>query len=120
MSDCGAAGAEAAIDPSPFLETEALGRDFAFRRETVSTNIDAARGRHGFVACADSQTGGEGRIGHRWHSPPGKNLYFTAVLDCSGMEPAQAATFPLAAGLAVLDAMRAICAGAPEGRFMLK
>ena len=118
MPYSGAAGGE--IDPSPYLETESIGRDFAFRRETVSTNIDAAAGRHGFVACADSQTGGEGRIGHKWHSPPGVNLYFTAVLDCAGMEPAQAATFPLVAGLAVREALRGICPGAPDGLFMLK
>lgn len=32
------------------------------------------------VIIAESQTNGRGRLGRRWVSPPGRNLYFSAVL----------------------------------------
>ena len=41
----------------------------------------ASRGvAEGSVYLADEQTGGRGRGGHRWHSPPGSGIYVSAVL----------------------------------------
>lgn len=35
---------------------------------------------HGTVVLADSQTGGKGRQGRGWYSPPGKNIYMSIIL----------------------------------------
>ncbi|MCD6292711.1 MAG: biotin--[acetyl-CoA-carboxylase] ligase [Deltaproteobacteria bacterium] len=35
---------------------------------------------HGSVVVADQQFSGRGRRGRQWHSPPGKNLYFSILL----------------------------------------
>lgn len=34
----------------------------------------------GFVAAADEQTAGKGRLGRRWESPPGESVYFSFLL----------------------------------------
>jgi BirA family biotin operon repressor/biotin-[acetyl-CoA-carboxylase] ligase len=34
----------------------------------------------GTVVAADAQTGGKGRLGRAWHSPPGKNIYMSVIL----------------------------------------
>lgn len=49
---------------------------------TTSTNDDArdARYRHGDVIWAEEQTAGRGQRGHKWESPTGDNLTFSAVL----------------------------------------
>ncbi len=109
---------------APFLPGFALRpgtmwRRLVFKETTGSTNADAAGEPPGTVVCADAQTAGAGRIGHKWHSPPGVNLYFSAVVDCAGMEPAQAAVFPLVAGAAVCAALER-CAEGAGARFMLK
>ena len=85
------------------------------RAETESTNADAAKGRPGDVFTADFQSGGRGRIGHKWLSPPGANLMMSAVLDLDGLEAAEAATLPLVVGLAVAGAVRRLAeaSGAP-------
>lgn len=74
-------------------------------RETVSTNILARDGRPGDVFTADFQSAGRGRLDHKWLSPPGENLMMSAVVDVSGMEPQEAATLPLAVGLAIVEAL---------------
>ncbi len=35
---------------------------------------------HGTVVCADAQTLGRGRLGRKWESPPGRNLYLSILL----------------------------------------
>ncbi len=57
------------------------------------------------VVLADLQTGGRGRRGHRWSSPPG-NLYLSVLLR---PEPpgARWSVLPLAAGIAVAEALAA-------------
>ncbi len=61
---------------------------------------------HGTVVTADAQTAGRGRAGRRWHSPPGRDLYFSAVLRPS-LAPADVPAVTLAAGVGVCDAVRA-------------
>src|SRR5688572_12396617 len=79
--------------------------------EVDSTIAEAERrveagARAPFVVTAKSQTGGHGRFGRTWASPPG-NLYWTIALDRQASWPAdQGLTF--AAGLAVGDALAAI------------
>ena len=55
---------------------------------------------------AEFQTGGRGRLDHRWLAPRGVNLTFSAVFDVSGLAPQEIVTFPLVVGLALIDAVR--------------
>ena len=54
------------------------------------------------AVLADAQTGGRGREGRAWQSPPG-GLYLSALLR---PKPQRAPLLPLAAGVAVVDAVR--------------
>lgn len=75
--------------------------------ETASTSDDARRAAdagapHGALFVADAQTAGRGRLGRRWSSPPGANLYASIVLRPRA--PARALSMlPLAVGLAVAE-----------------
>jgi BirA family biotin operon repressor/biotin-[acetyl-CoA-carboxylase] ligase len=75
-------------------------------RETVSTNMTAYRmaeegAGEGTVVLAETQTGGKGRMGRSWASPPGVNLYCSIILRPS-IPPVAAAqlTFLSAVGVA--------------------
>jgi BirA family biotin operon repressor/biotin-[acetyl-CoA-carboxylase] ligase len=57
---------------------------------------------HGTGVTAGAQTAGRGRAGRAWHSPPGANLYLSALLRVTA-----APAITLAAGIAVCDAVRA-------------
>ena len=80
--------------------------------ETASTNDDARGGVHGDVYAARFQTAGRGRIGHKWLAPPGANVAMSAVLSVAGLSAGQAATLPIAVGLAVARAVSRILPGA--------
>ncbi len=43
-------------------------------------NLALEGAKHGLVVVADQQTGGRGRLGRSWMSPPGMNLAFSLVL----------------------------------------
>ena len=75
------------------------------KAETVSTNLDARAGSHGDVFTADYQTAGRGRLDHVWESPRGQDLLMSVVLDVADRSPAEVATLPLVAGLAVAKAV---------------
>jgi BirA family biotin operon repressor/biotin-[acetyl-CoA-carboxylase] ligase len=67
------------------LKTSMVGRRLVCLEETVSTNADAFRlaeegAPEGTVVMADAQSGGKGRRGRVWSSPPGVNLYCSVVL----------------------------------------
>jgi BirA family transcriptional regulator, biotin operon repressor / biotin---[acetyl-CoA-carboxylase] ligase len=55
---------------------------------------------------AERQTAGRGRLGRQWDSPTG-NLFATALL-CYPRPPAEAALACFSAGLAVIDAVKAV------------
>ncbi|WP_277058502.1 biotin--[acetyl-CoA-carboxylase] ligase [Trichlorobacter lovleyi] len=62
-----------------------LGRRLVCCSETASTNSDAFRlaeegAEEGTVVLADRQLAGKGRLGRRWESPAGVNLYCSVVL----------------------------------------
>ena len=53
--------------------------------ETTSTNDEARRlaaagAPEGTIVVADRQTKGRGRLGRKWHSPPGVGLWYSVVL----------------------------------------
>jgi BirA family transcriptional regulator, biotin operon repressor / biotin---[acetyl-CoA-carboxylase] ligase len=68
----------------------------------------AARGAlNGEVVIAERQTAGRGRMGRRWHSPPGVNFYGTFILRPE-MPVAEAALLSLVAGVAVAETMELV------------
>ena len=77
--------------------------------ESVSSTNDVAkeRARAGAAAfsvvLAGTQTAGRGRQGHGWISPPG-NLFLSVLLRPAG-RVAHAGLIPLAAGVAIADAL---------------
>jgi BirA family biotin operon repressor/biotin-[acetyl-CoA-carboxylase] ligase len=63
--------------------------------------------KHGTVVVADEQTAGRGRMGRRWVSPPGKNLYVSLLLRPS-VPTVDAPRLALVAGVAIADAVEAL------------
>lgn len=83
-----------------------------FAAVTGSTNNDAmAAARkgaaHGTVYFADAQREGRGRSDHRWESSQGDGIYVSVVLRPSALH-VRWSLLPLCAGLAVIDAVRAV------------
>ncbi len=80
------------------------------RYDTVGSTQEVARARaeagapHGCVVVADEQTGGRGRRGRTWASPPGQNLYVTVILrpTCA---PREAPLLTLGAAAALAAAL---------------
>jgi BirA family biotin operon repressor/biotin-[acetyl-CoA-carboxylase] ligase len=67
------------------LAVRRVGTHVVCFRETVSTNTVASQlaaegAAEGTVVLADAQTGGKGRLGRRWESPPGVNVYCSVIL----------------------------------------
>ena len=84
-----------------------------FRHGTVdSTNerafagLAAGTARHGDVHVALEQTAGRGRRGRTWVSPPGEGVYLSVILMPAA--PLSPIALTTGAGLAVLDAVRAL------------
>lgn len=77
-----------------------------------STNDEAMRlaaagAPHGTAVLADRQEAGRGRQGRPWHSPTG-GLYLSVVLR-PGLIPERQRHLPLAAGLALREALETSC-----------
>ncbi len=90
--------------------TGVIGKRYHFFPVVDSTNRVARdmaeRGEpEGAVVAADYQTAGRGRKGRRWHSPAGRNLYFSVIL-----RPSISAAFiyhvTMLASVAVCQALR--------------
>lgn len=67
------------------LNTEWLGREIVYSKETKSTQFDAhelARNGavHGTVVIANKQTGGKGRLGRVWYSEADKGIWMSIIL----------------------------------------
>ncbi|HEY0785341.1 MAG TPA: biotin--[acetyl-CoA-carboxylase] ligase [Acidobacteriaceae bacterium] len=89
--------------------------------EIASTNTEALEqgaigAPHGSVYLADVQTAGRGRGGHNWSSAAGAGLYVSILLRPS-LAPGDALWYSLAAGLAVLAAVRATTGLVPDLRW---
>lgn len=90
------------------LDTEVMGRCCIFYDETDSTNTRAKQlaeeGKpHGTLVCAERQTGGKGRRGRAWSSPPGEAVYMTLLLK-PRIQPVHASMLTLVMGLAAAKA----------------
>lgn len=97
------------------LRTDIFGRILHLLPTTTSTNSEAMAlalqgAADGTVVVAEAQTAGKGRLGRRWHSPPGENLYCSVIMrnapagDLSGWLSA----IPLLSAVAVAKAVRAV------------
>ena len=91
------------------LGTTRLGVRIEVHPELPSTNRTAhalaqAGAPEGTVVFAEAQTRGQGRMGRRWVSPAGRNLYASFILR-PRLEPADSARTTLLAAVAVADAL---------------
>jgi BirA family transcriptional regulator, biotin operon repressor / biotin---[acetyl-CoA-carboxylase] ligase len=81
---------------------------------TGSTNADllaaAADGAPDHtVLVAEHQDAGRGRLTRSWIAPPGSGITVSVLLRPTGVSPSRFGWLPLLAGLALLDAVRAVC-----------
>ncbi|MDB4968693.1 MAG: BirA bifunctional protein [Myxococcales bacterium] len=93
------------------LDTGWIGRAWKHLPSTGSTNDEAAAWARagapaGAVVVADEQTKGRGRLGRKWHSPPGESLYLSVVLR-PPLPPHRVPPVTLAAGVAVAETLLA-------------
>jgi BirA family transcriptional regulator, biotin operon repressor / biotin---[acetyl-CoA-carboxylase] ligase len=91
------------------LDTQILGQPLHFFPTINSTNTYAARlaregASEGTTVIADSQSGGKGRLGRSWVSPPGVNLYLSVILR-PPVSTAVAPQLNFLAAIAVADAV---------------
>lgn len=90
------------------LETRVLGRTVVTCERLPSTQDQAKKlalqgGAEGTLIIAETQTGGRGRLGRSWVSPPG-GLYFSVILR-PRIDIIEATLIPLVAGVALLRAI---------------
>lgn len=92
------------------LDTRVFGKgDIVYLQETDSTNTRAkdlaARGApEGTLIVAEKQTGGRGRRGRSWFSPPGDGIYSSIILRPI-MSPGEAPRITLMTSVAVAEAL---------------
>ncbi len=103
-----------ARDLQPLLRTRWMGRPLEGHVRIDSTSTRAARwaaegAPPGAVVVADEQTRGRGRYGRRWHSTPGRNLNFSAVLR-PALAPDRYGCLVMAAAVAVCRAIEPVAA----------
>lgn len=98
---------------SQLLTTQSFGKPLHFFPTIDSTNIYAARlaregASEGTAVIADEQTGGKGRLGRSWVSPPGVNLYLSLLLRPT-VAASVAPQLNLLAAVAVAEAIIEVC-----------
>ncbi|ADO72380.1 biotin--[acetyl-CoA-carboxylase] ligase [Stigmatella aurantiaca] len=98
------------LELNPLLATRDLGRTLHCHGTLASTNELAFRlahegAEHGEVVVAEQQTAGKGRRGRVWVSPPGLNLYFSAILRPE-LPPQHAPELTLVAAVALAETLR--------------
>ncbi|MBW7957244.1 MAG: biotin--[acetyl-CoA-carboxylase] ligase [Deltaproteobacteria bacterium] len=105
------------VEVSSLLETGFIGRELHFHDEVGSTNAEAfelARNgaSEGTVVMAESQTGGKGRLGRRWESPSGLNIYLSIILR-PPIPPEEAHWLTFVAAVATAEAVSGYCPAKP-------
>jgi BirA family biotin operon repressor/biotin-[acetyl-CoA-carboxylase] ligase len=92
------------------LGTRRFGRsEIVYHRETDSTNsrakaLAADGAPEGTVVLAEAQTGGRGRKGRAWFSPPGEGIYLSLILR-PPISPVEAPRVTLIAGIAAAETL---------------
>ena len=100
------------------LATESLGHVLYLHQDLPSTNREALSlaqndAVHGTVVIAESQSGGYGRHGRAWFSPPGFNIYCSVIVRGMGHNLSLSqwlSWVPLVSALAVTEAVQQIVA----------
>ncbi len=92
------------------LPTAVLGKKIYYYPSLASTNDlakDLARSgsEEGTLVVAEEQTGGKGRLGRTWHSPPYKGLLFSLILR-PAVEPRVVAQVTMVAAVALACAVK--------------
>lgn len=69
-----------------FNQAKQIGKAIRYVDKTPSTQLLAHEwadegAEHGSLIIADEQTGGKGRMGRMWHSPPGSGIWMSIVLN---------------------------------------
>lgn len=100
------------------LNTSVMGKSLVCLDETASTNAYAFRlaeegAVEGTVVIADAQSGGKGRLGRVWSSPPGVNLYCSVILRPS-VKPYEAPQLTFLSAVAVARAIEQVTGLKPE------
>lgn len=100
------------------LRTKRIGCQVTCVQETDSTNLLAFRfaenaAPEGAVVIAEAQTGGKGRLGRHWESPPGVNLYCSVILR-PPMSPARAPQLTFLSAVAVARTIEEITCLQPK------
>jgi BirA family transcriptional regulator, biotin operon repressor / biotin---[acetyl-CoA-carboxylase] ligase len=91
-----------------------FGRPYLYVEETPSTQrLLGEEHREGAVAVTEEQSEGRGRLGRRWHSPPGVSLLFSILLE-PPVETARLPELSLVAGEACAGAIAAATGTTPE------
>jgi BirA family biotin operon repressor/biotin-[acetyl-CoA-carboxylase] ligase len=91
-----------------------FGRPYLYVEETPSTQrLLGEEYREGAVAVTEEQSEGRGRLGRRWHSPPGVSLLFSILLE-PPVETARLPELSLVAGEACAGAIAAATGTTPE------
>lgn len=90
-----------------------IGKTFVFFDSTDSTNLRAMElakngAAEGTAVIADSQNEGRGRLGRKWVSPRGVNLY-TSVIFRPNIPPHKAHAITLISAVAVAETIGAFC-----------
>ena len=75
--------------------------------QDVCRALAQADAPEGVIILADEQTGGRGRAGHTWHSPPGQAIYASILLRPPLTLP-QVSWITMIAALAVVDTIIAV------------
>lgn len=100
------------------LGTKVFGRKAVMLGSTLSTQGDVQKlaeegAAEGAVVFAEEQTGGRGRFGRKWFSPPGKGIWMSVLLRPE-LPLHHTPQLTLLTGVAVCRAVRA-CTGAEAG-----
>lgn len=94
------------------LATRFLGKkDIHHFREIISTNTTAKEladngAAEGTLVVSEMQTGGKGRLGRKWFSPPGEGIYLSMILRPT-VSPAEAPRMTLMTAVAMAEALHA-------------
>jgi BirA family transcriptional regulator, biotin operon repressor / biotin---[acetyl-CoA-carboxylase] ligase len=107
-----------AVELTSGLITQRIGRQVQSIPATDSTNLRAFRSAEdgaleGTVVVADAQTDGKGRLGRRWESPAGVNLYCSIVLR-PPIPPVKASQLTFLSAVAVARAIEDVTTLVPQ------
>lgn len=105
------------VEVSSTLSTAIVGRKIHFHETLDSTSTRAfelarAGEAEGAVVMAETQTGGKGRVGRRWESPAGVNLYASVILR-PDVAPHRAHELTFMAAVAVAEAVASLIGARP-------